>query len=218
MCSQYENTRDVWEFEKFLSSKPHVWLVEANNLRFACNALLLHNDEVRACIFDGRTEQPCPPAFFCGRIVRMLMGFALENVVKAILLQNPDELRAAFSKEGNLKWGKDAHNLLILFERAGVCLSREESFYVKAWQVCATWAGRYPIPMNEQQLPKRRRALQKDALIKQAQKQIKKAMEEGDPLLGIDLDDLLHAGVETHEKKVFDEVFKRCKSMLLSEN
>jgi hypothetical protein len=214
MCDQYENARDVWEFERFLASKPHVWLVEATNLRLACDALLLYDDEVTVSIFDKR-EQPRLPAFFSARIERMLMGFALENVVKAILLQNPEELRVAFSREGNLKW-TDAHNLLALFERAGICLTREESFYVKAWQVCAIWAGRYPIPMNEYELPKHRRGLSKAALIKRSQKRIERALKEGDPLLGIDLNDLIHSGVGGPEKKTFDAVFDRCRSMLPS--
>ena len=216
MSKQYEKTRDVWEFEKFLASKPTVWLNEANNLRLAMEALLLYDDEATTALFDKK-EQPRLRAFFSGRIERMLMGFALENLVKAILLQEPDELKSAFSREGNLSWGKEGHNLIALLGRTNLTLSKEETFYLNAWQTCATWAGRYPIPLNENALPRQRKgAPTLQASVKRAKKHIEKSLREGDLLMGMELKDVIHTGVGTCEKAIFDEIFNRCLALLPS--
>lgn len=216
MSNEYEKVRDVWEFEKFLSSKPDVWLNEAYNLRLACKALLLYDDDVTVSIFDKK-EQPRLSAFFSARIERMLMGFALENLIKAILLQDPDKFRTVFSKEGRLSWGNGGHDLLVLLELGRVPLSPEESFFVEAWQTCAIWAGRYPIPKNEHDLPKHRKAMRSsDALTKRAIKRFQKALEEGHPMPGMELHDLLHVSVGNLEEKTFDALFARCLGMLPS--
>jgi len=218
MSNQYEKTRNVWGFEKFLASQPDVWLVEANSLRHSAEALMLYDHEVTTALFEKK-EQPRLPAFFSARVERMLMGFALENAVKALLLQDPSELKSAFAREGNLSWGKNGHNLLILFERTSVKLSQKEAFYVKAWQMCATWAGRYPIPLNENHLPGQRRgAPSLEASVKRASRRIEKALEEGDSLMGQELCDLLHSGVGAQEKAIFDGIFDRCLGILGPEN
>jgi len=96
-------------------------------------------------------------------------------------------------------------------------LSKEETFFINAWQTCATWAGRYPIPLNENALPRQRKgAPTLQASVKRATKRIEKSLREGDPLMGKEIKDLIHVGVGAREKAMFDDIFNRCLAMLPS--
>lgn len=209
--------RDVWEFEKYLATKPKVWLNEAFNLRYSAEALFLYDEKVRKCIFTDKIPPPLP-SFFSSRVERLLMGFSVENLLKAILLQNPEKLNKAFGKDGNLSWGKDGHNLLILFDEANIPLSKTEKRFIEVWQTCAIWAGRYPLPKNENALPRQRVGLpSSEAVGKRRQKTVEKAIQEGDELLGAELNDLLHGGVGDLEHTLYQSLFDRCKSILVEE-
>ena len=111
MTKQYEPARDVWEFEQYLASKPDVWINQARNLRYSAEALCLHHDEALQRVSQENWATRIP-LFWGAGVTRMLMGFSLENLIKAILLQNPDKLKTVFGREGNLSWGKDGHDLL----------------------------------------------------------------------------------------------------------
>lgn len=209
--------RDVWEFEKFLATKPRVWLNEAFNLRYSAEALFLYDERVRKSIFTDRISPPLP-GFFSARVERMLFGFSLENLIKAILLQNPEKLNHAFGRDGNLSWGKDGHDLLKLFDEANISLSDTEKKFVEVWQTCAIWAGRYPLPKNEHALPRQRVGLpSSEAVGKRRMKIVEKAIQEGDELLGAELNDLLHGGVGDLEQGLYQKLFDRCKSLLVEE-
>lgn len=214
MAKTHQSPRTVWEFEKFMASKPQVWLVEAFNLRHACETLCRYDREVIDCIFNKKTSPP-GPAFFSARIARMLMGFSLENLFKALLLQNPEKFRKAFGKDGGLSWGRDGHNLLNMSRDLKIQSSELEVRYLEVWQMCATWAGRYPIAMNEHELPKQRVGAPTLAdSIKRATARALKAMEQSDPLMGAELSDLLHNGVNDLELNTFTNLFDRCNELL----
>jgi hypothetical protein len=209
---QYIPARNAWEFEKELASKPDVWKKEASNLRYSAEVLLLYDEEVSNRLFKKKTPLRLP-AFFSARVIRMLMGFALENIVKAILLQSPEKMEAVFSRDGNLSWGRDGHNLLKLFEDANIDISPTEETYLELWQLCALWAGRYPLPANEHDLPRIRKPLSsREALLKRSGKRIDKALDKGDQLLGVEIHDLMHSGVGDFEEKTFREIFARCEA------
>jgi hypothetical protein len=210
----YSPVREVWEFEQYMASKPNVWLNEAYNLRGCVQALWLYDDEVTQRIFHERIA-PRLPNFFSARVERMLMGFSLENLVKAVLLQDPEKYREVFAKEGNLTWVKDGHNLLKLFEDADVASSKLERTYLEAWQTCTLWAGRYPLPTKEIHLPRQRKPLpSREALLKRRQRMMQKAIAEGDELMGAGVNDIIHGGVGSRERDIYSEMFDRCLSLL----
>jgi hypothetical protein len=214
MNKTYEPIRNVWDFEKYIASKPQVWINEAINLRNAAEVLFLYDKEVFQRIFEEKSSTRLP-AFFTARIERMLMGFSLENLIKAILLQTPTKIQEVFVEEGRLSWGKDGHNLLRLFKEAKIEISNLEEKYLAVWQECAIWAGRYPLPVNESGLPLKRKGLpSREALLRRSTKRIKRAIAEGDQLLGAEINDLLHIGVGDIEAMLFRSLFERCKNLL----
>lgn len=217
MESHYIPIREVWQFEQYLASKPTVWRNEAINLRFSAEAIQLYDQEVLECIFKKRIR-PRLPGFFSARVKRMLFGFSLENLVKAILLQNPEKLTRVFGRDGNLSWGNDGHDLLKLFAEAGIETSKLESAYLELWQLCSLWAGRYPLPVNEHHFPRQRKPMAShEALLKRSQKRIERAIAEGDELMGAEIYDLMHGGVGDRELEIFHQLFNRCDSMLPKE-
>ena len=214
MTKQYEPVRDVWEFEQYLASRPDVWISQAHNLRYSAEALCLYNDKVMQQVFQ-KTEPTGLPVFWRAGVTRMLMGFSLENLIKAILLQNPDKLEMVFGREGNLSWGKDGHDLLTLSQETALNITPHEQPYLELWQLCALWAGRYPLPANEHNLPRQRKALpSREALLRRSRKRIAAAMKNGDPLLGVGIQDLLHTDIGDQELDIFGNVFDRCLALL----
>ncbi|MFK7848906.1 MAG: hypothetical protein AB8G77_26705 [Rhodothermales bacterium] len=212
MSDKYEANRDVWEFEAYLASDHKVWRSKAHDMRQSAELLAQYDAEVFEKVFKDR-EQPRLPPFWTAGPARMMMGFALENLFKALLLKNPEHLRNAFSKEGNLSWGKDGHNLIKLSEEAGFNWGKKEQRYLELWQMCATWAGRYPLPSNENQLPRQRKGLpSREALLKRSQKRIKKAIETSDPFMGAELWDQLHTGLGGDEFSTSKEIYDDCLS------
>jgi hypothetical protein len=214
--NEYKSNRQVWDLEAYLASKPTVWLREAYNLKCTIKVLLLYETSLYKDSSEPNTRQL--PVFFSANITRMLMGFSLENLVKALLLKNPQEWKQRFQKEGNLSWGKDGHNLLMLMKTAGFLINTLESRYIGLWQACATWAGRYPLPMNEHELLRQRKSAQSHELLIRAKRSIQQALRKGDPFMGVEDFDLLHSGIVTREEEVFFEIFDRCEKKLTVED
>ena len=88
MSKQYEPTRDVWEFEAYLASDHKVWLSKAHDMRQSAELLVQYDAEVFEKVFKEREQTRLPPFWTAGP-ARMMMGFALENLFKALLLKNP---------------------------------------------------------------------------------------------------------------------------------
>ncbi len=214
MNKTHESIRDVWEFEKYLSTKPEVWFAEAVNLRNSAEALFLYDDKLYNDVFNKK-QQPQLSAFFSARVERMLMGFSLENLVKALLLQDIEKVKNVFHKDGNLRWGKDGHNLLKLFKEARINTDSTEKTFLELWQTCAIWAGRYPLPVNENDLPRKHKPIPSHAALhRRTKKRIEQSIKEGDQLLGAEINDLLHCGVGTPEIKLYRALFDKCKIYL----
>jgi len=94
-------------------------------------------------------------------------------------------------------------------------MSRLETRYIEVWQVCALWAGRYPIPIKEHQFPSQRAgASSRSELAKMAVKRRQRALEEGDPLMGSEVHDILHGGVNLLEIETFRGIFERLNALL----
>jgi len=216
MTKPHKSNRDVWNIEAFMASDQKVWLSKANDMRQSATLLFQYDAEVFIKVFKEK-EPTRLPAFWVAGPARMLMGFALENILKALLLKNPDRLQKVFSKDGNLSWDKDGHNLIKLSSEAGISWSDTQHRYLELWQMCSTWAGRYPIPTNENQLPRQREEVPtREALEKRSSKRLEKAIDNKDPFMGAELWDQLHTGIVGDEFNAFVEMYDSCISVLES--
>jgi hypothetical protein len=76
----------------------------------------------------------------------MLLGFAMENLLKALLLAQDSSIVA----DGKLKWpGKTGHELGELAEAAGLTLNAGEGQILDNLKEFVLWAGRYPLPKKQ---------------------------------------------------------------------
>lgn len=206
--SRHIPVRKVWEFESAYCRDPKAWLHQACNLRGNLEALLLYDQQVFECVFHKKTEPPLP-AFWSAGAERMLMGFSLENLVKALILQDPSKADQAFVREGNLRWAVPSHDLPKLFAEAGTDYDEQELIFLSLWTTCSTWAGRYPIPKNENELPRQRRpAESSEELLRRRSREIEKAISSGTTLEPEQFD-LLHSGVGAQEIEVYRNLFDR---------
>jgi len=200
--------RDEWDFKAQYSLDPKAWAHQAWNLRLASEALLLHDDDERDRVFRQKT-QPRLPIFWSSNIERMLMGFSIENLLKALILMVPEQAEQAFSKDGNLRWSVKSHDLNKLSKEAGIDVAPEEAQLLDVLSTCSTWAGRYPLPMNENELPLRRKAApDRETLIRRRRREIEKAMAEGKPVV-IEKHDKLHTGIGHIDLNLYRKFFDR---------
>ena len=93
----------------------------------------------------------------------------------------------------------------------------DEAFFLRLWSKCVLWAGRYPIPRNENQLARRRDpARSSDELIKRHIKEIQKEVKMGRQLTEDKEIDFLHLDVGFYEQKIFLSLFGRLREAIES--
>ena len=81
----------------------------------------------------------------------MLVAFAIENILKAALVrQNYWQYREEFEKTGQLPKALRKHELFKLAKQIGLHLSDEQEDLLRRLARAATWAGRYPLPVEFQ--------------------------------------------------------------------
>jgi len=206
--SRHIPVRQAWEFEAAYCRDPNAWLHQALNLRGSLEALLLYDEQVIECVFHKKTPPPLP-SFWSAGVERMLIGFSLENLAKALVLQDPDKAERVFAKEGNLRWAEPSHDLPRLFAEASIDFDDNESIFLELWTSCATWAGRYPLPKNESRLPRQRKpAATREESTLQHLRESEKAIRSGTALRP-EQNDLLHSGVGSQEIEVYRNLFSR---------
>jgi hypothetical protein len=141
----------VWDQELQYATQPQYWKSFAQELE-ACAVLLGRN--WRNHLEDIGTEGGMTKMFFAPKFIRMLWGFALENLLKGILLEQDSE--KYLTKAGNISWGKTGHDLWWLMEElrySPIIPSKwndsvDVKMMINAWSVSATWYGKYPFPMG----------------------------------------------------------------------
>jgi hypothetical protein len=205
--------RQVWEFEATYCRDPKAWLRQAQNLRGNLEALLLYDRQVIECVFEKKTQLPLP-VFWSAGVERMLMGFSLENLAKALILQDKNKADQVFSKVGNLHWAVPSHDLPKLFSEAGIDFDSHELIFLELWTTNSTWAGRYPLPKNENELPRRREhAASLEELRRRRSREIEKAIRLGSPLQP-EQHDLLCSGVGDQEIEIYRNLFDRLRERI----
>jgi hypothetical protein len=82
-----------------------------------------------------------------GGVFWLNAGFALENLLKGIIVQNDPTSIVNGTITASLKM----HNLLGLAKRAAVSLDPTEAYYLFVGTECIMWAGRYPCSTTPDQ-------------------------------------------------------------------
>lgn len=85
----------------------------------------------------------------------MLLGFALENTLKALIVQDQRHtIEAEFNTKGKLPQILRSHDLIRLAERARLSMSDDGTKEIlERLTRHSVWAGRYPVPLLPSNLP-----------------------------------------------------------------
>jgi hypothetical protein len=140
------------------------------------------------------------------RIIRMLWAYGLENALKGLCItefgiQNADEMTMKSA-------GIYTHELIALFAKAKIPMNENEVFYVNAWQKCAEWMGRYPLPVRAKQLSQRRIGADSSETLF-ARRKIRMDLWKSGKINRMHTEsDVLHGGISCEELKVFEALSK----------
>lgn len=147
------NKKSTIEFEKNICfEKPELWFNEACKL-FASAQILYEFSQIQNKQLNNQENQLsklfstdlASIPYFNYRIIRMLWGYGFENLLKGLIvmdvkLKNPEVLEVPKRVIG--------HDLLYFFKKAGISLDNDQKFYIKITKICSTWMGRYPLPID----------------------------------------------------------------------
>lgn len=86
----------------------------------------------------------------CMRTYMMLMGFAFENVAKAVLITRDHRIVSSI-KLGKWPTNRSGHGLIALFKAILPKVSPEEEYLLLRLEEYVVWAGRYPIPRTSKE-------------------------------------------------------------------
>lgn len=130
---------DLWDDQhKKLASNPLSWTLTADGLLRAFELLAAQVTE------DLKMRDELRHKYIPNVIstALMLSGFAIENMFKAIYVsQHP-----AFDRAGKLV--VVTHGLIKLADEVGLPLTIDERTLLECLEQFLTWAGRYPVPLN----------------------------------------------------------------------
>ena len=123
---------------------PFSWLMQARELDQAAMQIWKAIEEAFAKISRnsvGTTiDQKEAPGSSLGGVFWLNAGFALENLLKGLIVQDDPSSIVNGVITNSLK----THNLLRLAKRASVALDVRDAFFLHVGTQCIMWAGRYP--------------------------------------------------------------------------
>jgi hypothetical protein len=126
--------KDVWdEQHRLLAETPFAWVLKADAL-IAAFEVLIEADERASTSGDDSPQ--------LSSVTYMLAGFAIEVLLKALLIRTESPLSA------NGRFQLNSHHLAELAQAASFPLMEGESDLLERLEQFLTWAGRYPIPLT----------------------------------------------------------------------
>ncbi len=148
---------DEWlQRVRFTAAEPTSWLSLARTLRQAAEDLWIAGNEhdrnpgselgtkVLANWAAPGFTRPETGGSTCD-VCFMLLGFALENLVKGIIVcRDP----SVVTRTKITTWHGEGHNLPILFDRAEIPTNADERATLERTARVTTWKGRYPVAMK----------------------------------------------------------------------
>jgi hypothetical protein len=148
---------DYWlQRVRHTAAEPNSWWMQARTLRQAAedlwNAGNAHDREPGSELGATVLAKWTSPSFVrpltggsTYEVCFMLLGFALENLAKGIILcRDPSVVR----KKQLRKWHGGGHDLVGLFRRAEIAVSDEDLATLERTTRITEWKGRYPVPIN----------------------------------------------------------------------
>ncbi len=148
---------DPWlQRVRYTAAEPTSWLLHAKTLRQAAEDLWTAGNtherepgsELGATVLVSWTGPDFVPLNTGGStrdVCFMVFGFALENLVKGILVCRDPTL---VSKRRLRKWHGNGHDLSALFDLAAISVSEVERQLLARTTRITEWKGRYPVAMN----------------------------------------------------------------------
>ncbi len=135
--------KDIWDEQHLLLAKdPIAWVHKADQLIAAFEHLA--TETMR------RIEAQDTGPEFSG-VALMLAGFAIENLMKGLLIQK----QSPVNEKGRFEL--DTHDLLKLAKDVGLLLTEDEHRFLEKLGEFLMWTGRYPVPLTSE--PMRPRTL-----------------------------------------------------------
>ena len=135
--------------------EPKIWALTARRLKLAAD--MIFNAYSKDCekFIQGISPSELPNLELAGSAT-MLYGLALENIIKAIYIdENPEVV-----ENGRLiKWHGGGHNQIAIIQDTSVSLDTQQNDLVKRMSAFVVWAGRYPIPMKSNAMSLKQRGI-----------------------------------------------------------
>jgi hypothetical protein len=136
--------------------EPSLWLGHARRLLRAADAVHQEFAHVYADPYAQR-DAPDDDLFLCGPYL-LLAGMAIENMLKAVLLQRRPEL----VRDGQLTkagfGGGGGHNLSAMAREFSPALADRYADLLARLQAHVVWGGRYPVPLKAEHFTTQPRA------------------------------------------------------------
>ena len=127
---------------------PALWALNARRLKRTAD--LIFNAYTSDCdkMVDGVSPSELQNLELAGSAT-LLYGLALENIIKAIIIdQDPNVV-----KDGKLrKWLGNGHDQILLIQMTSVSLDEQQKDLLRRMTAFVEWAGRYPIPKSSEQM------------------------------------------------------------------
>lgn len=124
---------------------PAVWVLWARRLRRSADLVFQQYCSDLRAMEDGKSPLELDDLELSG-CATLLYGLAMENLLKAIVIQAKPEQAIAGSKLR--KWPGGGHDLLLLCKEAQVRIDNAERDQLVRLTAFVKWAGRYPVPMS----------------------------------------------------------------------
>ena len=190
-----KSLQEIWERELTYAQQPKFWKSFAIETK-CCAEFLLSKYE--SALWGEEQFK----AFFCYKYIRMLFGYALENLIKGILLSGKNKER--YIQNTKITFGTNGHNLIWLLNELGLVSEIEQEFYLKGWSISAEWFGKYPFPSGMNQVLHEYQSLSSsEALLKRSIRGKREFI----------FNDLLHQQIGDIERKAFFEIFNKVQSL-----
>ena len=151
------SSNELWlQRVRYAAAEPTSWLGHARTLRQAAEDLWVAGNvhsrnpgsELGSAVLAHWTDPGfAPPATGGGTrdVCFMVLGFALENLAKGIIVCRDPSL---VSRARLTSWHGKGHDLVVLFERAAIAVSTEEHQTLERTTRITEWKGRYPVAMS----------------------------------------------------------------------
>lgn len=129
---------DIWDEQyRLLAENPIAWVIKADTL-IAAFEVLAQRDEIT---LESQDNSP-----YVSGVAYMLAGFAVEVLLKALLVQNA----SPWNEKGQFQL--KSHDLTELAHAADFNLIEGETRLLEKLEEFLNWAGRYPIPLRSESM------------------------------------------------------------------